>query len=183
MRKAISSDKAPRPRGPYSPAVIASGPMVYVSAQGPIDPATDQVVQGGFARTGRTRLPECGCAARSGGHIVATGRQGNRRPGRFCQLCGDERNLSQVRKSTLSGAHHLTSSDWQQRHWCGLYRGAAGRIILSQDKKPNAKAQRRKDARTQRKISIAGFASLHLCAFALGSKVNLPRNYCGSNET
>ena len=49
MRKAISSDKAPRPRGPYSPAMIASGPTVYVSSQGPIDPATDQVVAGGFA--------------------------------------------------------------------------------------------------------------------------------------
>ena len=34
MRKAIVSDKAPRPRGPYSPAIIASGPTVYVSAQG-----------------------------------------------------------------------------------------------------------------------------------------------------
>lgn len=49
MRKAISSDKAPRPRGPYSPAMIASGPTVYVSSQGPIDPATDQIVPGGFA--------------------------------------------------------------------------------------------------------------------------------------
>ena len=29
MRKAIMSDKAPRPRGPYSPAIIASGPAVW----------------------------------------------------------------------------------------------------------------------------------------------------------
>jgi 2-iminobutanoate/2-iminopropanoate deaminase len=49
MRKAIVSDKAPRPRGPYSPAIIASGPTVYVSAQGPVDPATDQFVSGSFA--------------------------------------------------------------------------------------------------------------------------------------
>ena len=49
MRKAIVSDKAPRPRGPYSPAIIASGPTVYVSAQGPVDPATDQFVSGTFA--------------------------------------------------------------------------------------------------------------------------------------
>jgi 2-iminobutanoate/2-iminopropanoate deaminase len=49
MRKAIVSDKAPKPRGPYSPAIIASGPTVYVSAQGPIDPATDQFVSGSFA--------------------------------------------------------------------------------------------------------------------------------------
>ena len=49
MRKAIVSDKAPKPRGPYSPAIIASGPTVYVSAQGPVDPATDQFVSGSFA--------------------------------------------------------------------------------------------------------------------------------------
>jgi 2-iminobutanoate/2-iminopropanoate deaminase len=49
MRKAIVSDKAPRPRGPYSPAIIASGPTVYVSAQGPVDPATNQFVGGSFS--------------------------------------------------------------------------------------------------------------------------------------
>lgn len=49
MRKAIVSERAPRPRGPYSPAVVASGPTVYVSAQGPIDPVTDQVRATTFA--------------------------------------------------------------------------------------------------------------------------------------
>ena len=49
MRKAIVSDKAPTPRGTYSPAIIANGPTVYVSAQGPVDPATGQVVGGSFA--------------------------------------------------------------------------------------------------------------------------------------
>jgi 2-iminobutanoate/2-iminopropanoate deaminase len=48
MRKPITSDQAPKPRGPYSPAMIASGPTVYVSAQGPIDPATDQFLTGAF---------------------------------------------------------------------------------------------------------------------------------------
>lgn len=49
MRQPISSDKAPKPRGPYSPAIIAAGPTVYVSAQGPIDPTTNQARSGGFA--------------------------------------------------------------------------------------------------------------------------------------
>ena len=49
MRKAILSAQAPRPRGPYSQAIIASGPTVYVSAQGPVDPATNQFVSGSFA--------------------------------------------------------------------------------------------------------------------------------------
>lgn len=48
MHTAITSPHAPKPRGPYSPAIVASGPTVYVSAQGPIDPTTDQFVTGGF---------------------------------------------------------------------------------------------------------------------------------------
>ncbi len=42
MREAIRSTNAPTPRGPYSPAIVASGPTVYVSAQGPYDPATGE---------------------------------------------------------------------------------------------------------------------------------------------
>ncbi|MEZ4735968.1 MAG: Rid family detoxifying hydrolase [Caldilineaceae bacterium] len=48
MRQPIHSDKAPKPRGPYSPAIVATGPTVYVSAQGPIDPATNQARSGSF---------------------------------------------------------------------------------------------------------------------------------------
>ncbi len=36
---------APTPRGPYSPAVRA-GDFIYVSGQGPIDPATDKLLTG-----------------------------------------------------------------------------------------------------------------------------------------
>ncbi|MCB0122269.1 MAG: Rid family detoxifying hydrolase [Caldilineaceae bacterium] len=53
MRKAIRSDQAPKPRGPYTPAIIASGPMVYLSSQGPIDPATDQPRGGSFTDQAR----------------------------------------------------------------------------------------------------------------------------------
>ncbi len=35
----------PTPRGPYSPAVRA-GDFIYVSGQGPVDPATDQLSPG-----------------------------------------------------------------------------------------------------------------------------------------
>ena len=48
MRQPIHSDKAPKARGPYSPAMVASGPMVYISAQGPIDPVTNQNRGGSF---------------------------------------------------------------------------------------------------------------------------------------
>ena len=53
MRKAIHSENAPNPRGPYSPAIVASGPTVYISAQGPYDPATGQVRSGGFGEQAR----------------------------------------------------------------------------------------------------------------------------------
>ena len=43
MRKAVFSVRGPVPKGPYSPAVIASGATVYVSAQGPFHPQTGAI--------------------------------------------------------------------------------------------------------------------------------------------
>lgn len=40
MRKPIISAKGAKPRGPYTPAILAQGPMLFVSAQGPYDPVT-----------------------------------------------------------------------------------------------------------------------------------------------
>lgn len=37
------------PAGPYSPAIVAAGPMVFLSGQLPIDPATGQLCAGDFA--------------------------------------------------------------------------------------------------------------------------------------
>lgn len=47
MKEAVYTDKAPRPVGPYSQAVIA-GNLVFVSGQIPIDPATGKLVEGDF---------------------------------------------------------------------------------------------------------------------------------------
>jgi reactive intermediate/imine deaminase len=46
-REAISTDSAPRAIGPYSQAVRA-GNTVYLSGQIPLDPATGELVGGGF---------------------------------------------------------------------------------------------------------------------------------------
>lgn len=43
MRQVVVSDQLPKPAGPYSPAVIA-GDFIYVSGQGPTDPATGKMV-------------------------------------------------------------------------------------------------------------------------------------------
>ena len=45
MIERINPPGAPEPRGPYSPAIRA-GDFIYVSGQGPIDPATNQFSYG-----------------------------------------------------------------------------------------------------------------------------------------
>jgi 2-iminobutanoate/2-iminopropanoate deaminase len=45
MIERISPTGVPEPRGPYSPAVRAGG-FIYVSGQGPVDPATNEFSYG-----------------------------------------------------------------------------------------------------------------------------------------
>jgi len=39
MRLTVTAEKAPKPAGPYSRAVVADG-LVFISGQGPVDPET-----------------------------------------------------------------------------------------------------------------------------------------------
>jgi 2-iminobutanoate/2-iminopropanoate deaminase len=48
----ITSEKAPRPVGPYSPA-LAWGGLVFISGQGPIDPGSGKPVGGDIERQTR----------------------------------------------------------------------------------------------------------------------------------
>ena len=50
--QAITTDRAPIPRGPYSPAIRAGG-MVFVAGQVPLDPATNQPVVGSIEEQAR----------------------------------------------------------------------------------------------------------------------------------
>ena len=45
MRKAIHPAAAPRPRGPYSPAIVADG-FVFVAGQGSVNPKTNELELG-----------------------------------------------------------------------------------------------------------------------------------------
>lgn len=45
MKKVIFSDNAPRAIGPYSQC-ICCGPLLFISGQLPIDPASGQMVEG-----------------------------------------------------------------------------------------------------------------------------------------
>jgi hypothetical protein len=45
MRQAIQTDKAPKPIGPYSQAVV-EGDFIFLAGQGPTNPATGKVELG-----------------------------------------------------------------------------------------------------------------------------------------
>ncbi len=47
-KQIIHTDKAPQAIGPYSQAVAASGKLLFISGQIPIDPATGAIVEGGI---------------------------------------------------------------------------------------------------------------------------------------
>ncbi len=44
MRKIIQTDQAPAPVGPYNQGIVASGAMLFVAGQIPLDAATGQLV-------------------------------------------------------------------------------------------------------------------------------------------
>jgi 2-iminobutanoate/2-iminopropanoate deaminase len=48
MKKIVSTEKSPKAIGPYSQAVIYDG-VAYLSGQIPLDPATNQLVEGDIA--------------------------------------------------------------------------------------------------------------------------------------
>jgi 2-iminobutanoate/2-iminopropanoate deaminase len=48
VRNPIFAENGAPPKGPYSPAMVASGTTLYVSAQGPFDPDTGEVVSTEF---------------------------------------------------------------------------------------------------------------------------------------
>jgi 2-iminobutanoate/2-iminopropanoate deaminase len=48
MKKIISTDSAPKAIGPYSQAVVMNG-FAFLSGQIPLDPATNQLIEGDIA--------------------------------------------------------------------------------------------------------------------------------------
>ncbi len=55
MRRAVETDGAPEPIGPYSQAVEAGG-VLYCSGQIPLDPDSGELVEGGIAEQARRCL-------------------------------------------------------------------------------------------------------------------------------
>ena len=73
--KQIHTDNAPKALGPYSQAIEAGG-MVFATGQVPIDPATDQFVEGGIKEQTRQSLINAQNILREAGtdlhHVVKT---------------------------------------------------------------------------------------------------------------
>jgi 2-iminobutanoate/2-iminopropanoate deaminase len=44
MRQQIQAEHAPKPKAPYSQAIMSSGRHVFISGQGPVDPRTGNFV-------------------------------------------------------------------------------------------------------------------------------------------
>ena len=55
LKRAVRSDRAPRPIGPYAQAIV-SGKLVWASGQVALDPATGELVSGGVAEQTRQAL-------------------------------------------------------------------------------------------------------------------------------
>jgi 2-iminobutanoate/2-iminopropanoate deaminase len=55
MRNAVTTEKAPRPIGPYSQAII-DGDLLFLAGQGPIDPETGETNLGDVASQTRRTL-------------------------------------------------------------------------------------------------------------------------------
>jgi 2-iminobutanoate/2-iminopropanoate deaminase len=65
-KRAIETDQAPAPIGPYSQAVEADG-VLYCSGQVPLDPATGELVDDGIAEQARRCLENLDAVCRAAG--------------------------------------------------------------------------------------------------------------------
>jgi len=54
-RQAFHSDRAPQPKGPYSQAIVHNQ-LLYVSGQGPVEPAAGNIVRGTIEEQARATL-------------------------------------------------------------------------------------------------------------------------------
>ena len=66
MRRAVETDGAPEPIGPYSQAVEAGG-VLYCSGQIPLDPESGELVEGGIAEQARRCLESLDAVCRAAG--------------------------------------------------------------------------------------------------------------------
>ena len=66
MKKTISTGQAPQAIGPYSQAIVSNG-MVFLSGQIPLDPSTNQLIEGGIAEQTERVLKNLKAVLEAGG--------------------------------------------------------------------------------------------------------------------
>jgi 2-iminobutanoate/2-iminopropanoate deaminase len=66
VRRAVETEQAPAPIGPYSQAVEAGG-VLYCSGQVPLDPASGELIEGGIAEQARRCLESLDAVCREAG--------------------------------------------------------------------------------------------------------------------
>jgi 2-iminobutanoate/2-iminopropanoate deaminase len=70
MKQIIATDRAPRAIGPYSQAVLSNG-LAFLSGQIPLDPATNQIVEGDIAAQTERVLENLTAVLAAGGSSLA----------------------------------------------------------------------------------------------------------------
>jgi 2-iminobutanoate/2-iminopropanoate deaminase len=75
VKEPIRTSEAPKPLGPYSQGIAVEG-LLFCSGQGPIDPATGQLVEGGVVEQTEQTLRNLGAILAGAGlgyeHVVKT---------------------------------------------------------------------------------------------------------------
>jgi 2-iminobutanoate/2-iminopropanoate deaminase len=65
-KRAVETEDAPAPIGPYSQAVVADG-VLYCSGQVPLDPGTGELIDGGVAEQARRCMESLDAVCRAAG--------------------------------------------------------------------------------------------------------------------
>ena len=70
--KKILTEKAPAPIGPYSQGILVDGKFLYTAGQGPMDPATGKIVDGGIKEQTRQVMKNLEAILEAGGTSLAS---------------------------------------------------------------------------------------------------------------
>ena len=68
----IFTEKAPAPIGPYSQAILVDGKFLYTAGQGPMDPISSKIVEGGIKEQTRQVMQNLEAILLAGGASLAS---------------------------------------------------------------------------------------------------------------
>ncbi len=68
----ILTQKAPAPIGPYSQAILVDGKFLYTAGQGPMDPASGKITEGGIKEQTRQVMKNLEAILLAGGASMAS---------------------------------------------------------------------------------------------------------------